>query len=65
MGGYLASYNSAAEQRTVERVLAANNYWIGIDLLRNLTVHGSNWVLGDGSFIGDLTPSNADPYKHW
>jgi hypothetical protein len=65
MGGYLVSYNTAMEQRLVDAVFAANNYWLGIEPLRNTSVFGTNWVLADGQFLGNMTPSNSNPYRHW
>jgi hypothetical protein len=64
-GGYLASFNTAEEQRLVNRMLTADNYWIGIEPLRNVSTFGGVWVWADGQFIGNLTPSNSDPYRHW
>jgi hypothetical protein len=51
---------SAAEQREVEFHLpAAANYYIGVEPM------GASWVLSDGTFLGNTTPSNSSPYKHW
>lgn len=66
LGGYLVSYNTEAEQRSVETAFSgAANYWLGIEPLRNVTLYGGVWVLADGQFLGNLTPSTAGPYRHW
>jgi hypothetical protein len=66
MGGYLVSYNSGDEQRLVEVALApANNYYLGIEPLGNTTIKGGIFVMLDGTFLGNTTPSNSNPYKHW
>jgi hypothetical protein len=66
MGGYLVSYNSGNEQSMVEVALApANNYYLGIEPLGNTTIKGGIFVMLDGTFLGNTTPSNSNPYKHW
>jgi hypothetical protein len=37
-----------------------NNYYMGIEQIATNT-----FVWLDGSFIGNTTPSNSSPYKHW
>lgn len=73
MGGYLVSYNSGLKQYTVEQALSptdislpANNYYLGIEpLMSNTNLTGGFFVMLDGTFLGNTTPSNSDPYKHW
>jgi hypothetical protein len=66
MGGYLVSYNSADEQRLVETAFApANNYYLGIEALGNTTIAGGTFVMLDGTFLGNTTPSSSNPYRHW
>jgi hypothetical protein len=66
MGGYLVSYNTAAEQRMVETALStASNVYMGIEALGNSTLNGGTFVMLDGTFLGNLTPSSSNPYKHW
>ncbi len=66
MGGYLVSYNSGNEQRIVEAALApATNYYLGIEPLGNTTLFGGTFVMLDGTFLGNTTPSDSNPYRHW
>ena len=62
-GGYLVSWNSAAEQNEVEKALGlaalTTNYYMGVERA------GTNWYLLDGTNLGNLTISNSNPYKHW
>lgn len=37
-----------------------NNYYMGIEQISTNT-----FVWLDGSFIGNTTPSNSNPYRHW
>ena len=37
-----------------------DNYYMGIEQISNNT-----FVMLDGTFLGNMTPSNANPYKHW
>ena len=60
LGGYLVSYNTAAEQVVVENELnVPTDYYLGVEQ------QGSSWMLADGTFLGNTTPSNSSPYKHW
>ena len=54
---------AAEEQRIVEKQLptaTSAGYYLGIEEISNGT-----FVLLDGTFIGNTTPSNSNPYKHW
>jgi hypothetical protein len=66
LGGYLVSFNTAEEQRLVQTQLSGvDNYWIGIEPFRNVSQFGPVFVWTDGQFIGNFTPSNSNPYRHW
>jgi hypothetical protein len=65
MGGYLAAFNSAAEQLDVEVKLqlwtyTGSNIWLGV-----YPGAGQQWFLADGAPVGNGQPSNAAPYAHW
>jgi hypothetical protein len=60
LGGYLASYNSALEQSSVDNRLYSTIYWIGVELVAQ-----RQWVMADGTPVGNGVPSDADPYAHW
>jgi hypothetical protein len=64
MGGYLAGFNSAAEQLDVEAKLGlwskSTNIWLGV-----YPGAGQQWYLADGTLVGNGQPSNAAPYAHW
>jgi hypothetical protein len=52
---------SAAEQLAVETALELPNlYYMGIE---QISLNTFVWL--DGSFIGNTTPSNSNPYRHW
>jgi hypothetical protein len=36
------------------------DYYIGIE-----RQGVGNWIMLDGTFLGNNTPSNSNPYKHW
>jgi hypothetical protein len=66
MGGYLVSYNTAMEQYLVELALTPiNNYYLGIEPIGNISLNGGTFMWLDGTFIGNTTPSNSNPYRHW
>jgi hypothetical protein len=49
------------EQALVEaQLVLATNYYMGIEQISTNT-----FVWLDGTFIGNTTPSNSNPYKHW
>jgi hypothetical protein len=53
--------NSGAEQLEVETVLAPlTDYFMGIE-----PRGANNWIMLDGTVLGNNTPSNSNPYKHW
>ena len=54
------SCRSGEEQYYIETALAINaNYYLGIE-----AQGPGNWMLLDGTFIGNNTPS-VSPYRHW
>jgi hypothetical protein len=53
--------NSGAEQSDVESsITMLTDYYMGIE-----PQGVGNWIMLDGTFIGNNTPSNSNPYNHW